>query len=341
MGETLRRSRQLPVLLFMEEKVKKSATAIAMLVFAAACGGVHAQAYPEKTVRIIVHNAAGTVVDTPPRGVAEALSKIMGQPFIIENRPGADGFIGTELCAKAAPDGHTLCSLSQATVTMNQFYHATMPYDPERDFAPITYMGTITSALVVHPSVKAASVRELVEIARAKPDSLQWATLGNTGAGTLYLEWLKKNASASFYQIPYKTNQNGFQAIIAGDAHAMIYPIGPVPAQAKAGKIKVLAVTTTRRWPAMPGVPTMGESGFDLHFNTWLGFFAPVRTPKEIIGRLNSEIMKIRSDEGFQAKFLTTQGILVEDVNTPEQFAAFIAADRRLVRSLVVVGAQK
>src|SRR5688572_20614395 len=122
----------------------------ALAIVGVLCTAAHAQGYPEKTVRIIVHNAPGTAVDVPPRGVAEALSKVMGQPFIIDNRPGADGFIGAEMCAKAVPDGHTLCSLSQSTVTMNQFYHAKMPYDPERDFVPVTYLGTITSALIVH-----------------------------------------------------------------------------------------------------------------------------------------------------------------------------------------------
>jgi tripartite-type tricarboxylate transporter receptor subunit TctC len=302
----------------------------------AASGVAGAQSYPEKTVRIIVHNAPGTAVDVPPRGVAEALSKVMGQPFIIDNRPGADGFIGAEMCARAVPDGHTLCSLSQSTVTMNQFYHAKMPYDPERDFVPVTYLGTITSALVVHPSVPASSLRELLELAKAKPDSLTWATLGSTGAGSLYQQWLKRHTGAAFYPIPYKTNQNGFQAVIAGETNAMIYPIGPVPAQVKAGKVKALAVSTTRRWQALPDVPTMREAGYDLNFNTWLGFFAPAKTPKDITARLNTEIMKIRSDEAYQAKFLTTQGILVEDINTPEQFAAFIAADRRLARSLIV-----
>jgi tripartite-type tricarboxylate transporter receptor subunit TctC len=317
---------------------------IVALALAALASLAAAQGYPSKTVRIIVPHPPGAPADVPPRGIAEALSRTLGQPFVIENRDGADGIIGAEACAKSAADGYTLCSTTSSIITLNGLLRTQLPYDGEHDFAPIACYGSLTGAIVAHPSVPANNLRELVELARAKPDSVTWATLGTTSAGPLYIAWFRNNAGASFFGVPYKSTQQGFQATISGQVNVVTFALGPVVPQVRAGKVKALAVSATRRSPQLPDVPTVRESGYDVNLSTWFGLFAPRGVPRDVSQRLNAEVVKLVSEPAFRAKFVASQGLDADELGAlgVDEFAAFIRSDRELVaRSLAAAGVQK
>lgn len=309
----------------------------ALLILLTVFAQVHAQGYPTKTVRIIVPHGAGGPADVPPRGIAQSLAQILGKPFVIENREGADGVIGAEVCAKAPPDGYTLCSTTSSVITLNPAIHSQLPYDPPRDFVPLVYFGASNNALLVHPSMAVNSAKELFELARAKPDSITWGGMAATGTGSVVLNWLKNSVGASFYQIPYKSTVQAMQATVAGNVQVMAYAVGPSAGLVKGGKLKALAMVGGRRSPLLPDVPTMKELGYDFEYSSWFGMFAPARTPQDIVRRLNSEMGKLLADPQFSAKFLGTQGIDVDDLTgrSSEEFAAFLKTDRENVAKIL------
>ncbi|MFM9970700.1 MAG: Bug family tripartite tricarboxylate transporter substrate binding protein [Burkholderiales bacterium] len=321
----------------MKHECQRAATT-AMCAFLFA-GVVLAQSYPTKTVRIIVPHPAGGPVDVPPRGAAPLLAQIFGQPFVIENRDGADGIIGAEACAKAAPDGHTLCTTASSVITTNPLVRSNLPYDPPRDFAPIIHMGALNSAFLVNPRVPANSLLELIDLARAKPGTLTFATLGATSVGPIFIGWAKAVEKAEFYQIPFKSTIQGLQAAVAGEVNIASYSAGATATLAKAGKIRPLAVIGANRSKFLPDVPTLKEAGVDLTFRAWVGMFAPVATPREIVRRLNAEIAKLYADPAFIEKFVASQGLEVDEITAraPELFAEMMRADREIVARMVAV----
>ncbi len=327
--------------------IKFTSLAGAFLLSLAACTPLaFSQAYPSKPVRVIVPLPPGSPAEIPPRGMSEALGRVLGQPFVVDNRPGADQIIAAEACAKAAPDGYTLCGLTHTPITLNALFHAKLPYDPEAGFVPIGYLGRFTSVLVVSAKLPVNSAREFLELAKSKPESISWATLGGTSMGPLYNGWLKQNTGTTYRQIPYKSTLEGFQAVMAGDVDAVVIAVGAAIAPSKAGRVKILAVTTANRWAAIPEVPTLRESGIDmpLSFNTWLGMFAPAGTPPEIIRRLNAEMVKIMDDPAFKAKFITATGLEADDFGkaSAAEFAAFIKSDREIIlRTAAAAGIRK
>ena len=308
---------------------------LAAIALAGASFCALAQGYPVKSVRILVTLPPGSPAEIPQRGMAEALGKSFGQPFVIENRPGADGFIAAEACARAPADGYTLCGLTQTHVVLNPHFHAKMPYDPERDFVPIGYLGTFTGALVVSAKLPANTMRELIELAKTKPESVSFATLGGTSMGSMYTAWLRHNTGAVFHPIPYKSTLEGLHAVIAGDVDAVVIAVGSVISPTRAGKVKALAVTTSTRWPALPDVPTLNEAGIGLpvSFNTWVGLFAPAGTPAEVVSRLNGAVAKVLADPAHRAKFVSSIGLeLIEPTpSTLAEVAAFIKRDREVI----------
>ena len=313
-------------------------TFLALSAVAAALATAHAQGYPSKPVKIIVpHPTGGGPVDGPARALADHLSKAFGQPFVVENRDGADGIIGTEALVKSAPDGYTLAVTSASVVTMNELTRTSLPYNSARDLAPVVYIGAIQSLLLVHPAVPAKSLRELIDMAKAKPNSLSWGTLGTTSNGPLFIGMFRKDYGASFYMIPYKSTIQAMQGTVAGDVDVVAYAAGGAANLVKAGKLRALAYTGERRLRDFPDVPTFEESGIKLGFRTWIGLFAPAGTPTEIITRLNAESVKALGDSGFVHKFLDVQGIETSDLSRggPEQFAQFIKADRQAYEEAV------
>lgn len=290
-----------------------------------------AQGYPAKPVKVIVpHPTGGGPVDGPARGMADFLSRALSQPFVVENRDGADGIIGTEALVKSAPDGYTTMITTASVVTMNELVRASLPYNSARDLAPVAYIGAMQSLLLVHPSVPAKSLREFIELGKAKPNAISWGTLGTTSNGPLLIGLFKKDYGALFYMIPYKSTIQALQGTVAGDVNAVAYAVGGATGMVKAGKLRALAYTGAKRHVNFPDVPTFAEERAKLDFLTWVGMFAPAATPRDIVRRLNGEAVKILSDSNFTQKFLDTQGIETSEVSrgTPEQFAQFIRADR-------------
>ena len=291
----------------------------------------HAQSYPAKPVKIIVpHPSGGGPVDLPARGLAEFFTRSMGQTFVVENRDGADGFIGAEALAKSPADGYTLGVTSASVITMNELTRFSLPYNASRDFAPVAYIGAIESLLLVNTAVPAKSLRELLDLARAKPNTVSWGTLGTTSNGPLLIGLFKQNHGVQFYMIPYKSNIQAVQGTVAGDVNVVAYAAGGAMPFIKAGKLRPVAYTGNARSADFPDVPTFSEQGIKLGFKTWIGMFAPAKVPVDIVRRLNAEAVKLLGDNAFTQKFLLSQGVDPGENSrgSPEEFAQFIKADR-------------
>jgi tripartite-type tricarboxylate transporter receptor subunit TctC len=293
--------------------------------------GAHAQSYPVKPVKIIVpHPSGGGPVDLPARGLAEAWTKALGQPFVVENRDGADGLIGAEALAKSSPDGYTLGVTSASVITMNELTRSSLPYNSARDFAPVAYIGAIESLMLVNTSVPAKTLKDLFELAKAKPGTITWGTLGTMSNGPLLIGLFRQNLGLQFYMIPYKSNIQAVQGAVAGDVNAVAYAAGGAMPFIKAGKLRPLAYTGATRYSELPDVPTFTELGVKLAFKTWIGTFAPAKTPTDIVRRVNAEAVKALTDTAFVKKFLESQGVDAGPIarSSPEEFARFIRDDR-------------
>jgi len=312
-------------------KILAGLAAVAFAFHGALAG---AQLYPSKPVRMVVPAAPGIMQDILSRGVAEALSKGFGQPVIVDNRVGADGIIGMEFCAKSAPDGYTLCNTMSGAIIWNPALRLKLPYDAVRDFVPVVQAGFFDSALVAYPGVAADSVKELVDLAKAKPGSVNWASFGVNSTGYMYMAWLKRTMGADFYHVPYKTQPQGLQALMSGESHVAVYGLSSVAALIKAGKLKAIGVTSPKRQDWLPDVPTFEELGIKLPLRTWFGYHFPAGTPRDIVLRMNTEVRKTLADTGFRDSILARQMITPSD-GTPEEFDAFIRAQRNEVAELV------
>jgi tripartite-type tricarboxylate transporter receptor subunit TctC len=300
----------------------------------AALGQANAQTWPAKPIRVIVAGPAGGPGDIPPRGIGQYLAPKLGQPFVIENRPGANGILGAEVCAKAAPDGYTLCSLNNGTVSVNPIAYPSLSYDPPRDFAPIINFGFTDSALIVNPSVPANSMRELLEMARKTPGSLAWSTIGTGSSAHLYVEWFRTQG-ISFLHVPYKGGDAVMNSVISGDTQVAISAVGRLLPQIKAGKLKPLAILGDRPSPFLPGVATFKDQGVDLWLRVWIGLFAPAGVSKQIVQQLNAEISKLLKDPQYVKQFLYTQGMVPDGGGSPEEFAQFLKDDRGMYERIV------
>ena len=319
------------------------AAMLAALAAAICTHAAWAQTWPAKTVRIIVPHPAGGPIDVPARGAAQELSKIMGEPFIIENRDGADGIIGAEACSKAT-DGHTLCVTASSVISINPLVREKLSYDPQRDFIPVIYMAALNSVFVVNPAVKASSMRELLDLGKSSPGKITFATFGNTSFGAIFVGWVKATRDVSFYAIPFKSTIQGLQAAVAGDVQVASYAAGAVAPLRSAGKIKALAVTGEKRSMFLPDVPTVREAGVDFDFSAWVGMFAPSGTPREIAARLNAEVAKLLVQPQFTAQFISRIGCEVDSHTgkSMEDFAAFLKSDlEQTARLIKIAGIQK
>ncbi|OFZ98708.1 MAG: hypothetical protein A3H35_08150 [Betaproteobacteria bacterium RIFCSPLOWO2_02_FULL_62_17] len=296
--------------------------------------GALAQGYPSKPVRMLVPAAPGIMQDILSRGLAEALAKGFGQAVIVDNRVGADGVIGMEACAKAAADGYTLCNTMSGAIIWNPALRLKLPYDAVRDFAPVVHAGFFDSALVVNPAVPAASVQELLELVKAKPGAVNWASFGVNSTGFMYMEWLKRSSGAQFYHVPYKTQPQGLQGLMSGESHVAVYGLSSVAPLIKAGKLRALGVTSAKRQDWLPDVPSFVDLGIKLPLRTWFGYHFPAGAPREIVLRMNAEIRKAMAEPGFRESILARQMITPND-GTPEEFDAYIRTQRVEVAGLI------
>jgi len=286
-----------------------------------------AQSYPSKPIRLVVPYPPGGPLDIMARAIGQKLTEAWHQPVVVDNRAGAGGNIGADLVAKSPADGYTLLMGAVATHAINPTLYAKIPYDPVKDFAPVALVAQVPNILVVNPAVPAKSVKELVELARAKPGYLNFGS-GSTGStGHLAGELFKTMAGVQMVHIPYKGGAPAMADLLAGQVQLMFDNLANALPNVRAGRLRALAVTTLARSPAMPDLPTMAESGlpgFDL--TTWFGLMVPAGTPPEIVVKLNAEIVRALNAKDMRER-LEKMGAEPPANNTPEHFAAFIRAE--------------
>jgi tripartite-type tricarboxylate transporter receptor subunit TctC len=293
-----------------------------------ACTGLAtaAELYPNKPVRMIVAVPPGGPADTLARLVGPRLAEALGQTVVIDNRPGANGIIAYEMASRAAPDGYTFV-LVAAGVAINPSLYRNVPYDPVKDFAAITHGVSVPNILVVHPSVAAKSVRDLVALAKTAQGGLTFASAGNGTSGHLALELFRLSAGVPLVHVPYKGGGPALAELVAGQVQALFSIALAATPQIKAGKVRALAITSAERSPVAPGLPTVAESGFPgFEVIGWFGWLAPARTPRDVVGRLNHEIVQVLKRSEVRDRLLGMSTVAVG--NTPQQFAGFIRSER-------------
>jgi tripartite-type tricarboxylate transporter receptor subunit TctC len=289
--------------------------------------GARAQAaagYPNRPVKMVVASAAGGILDTVGRLVATRIGESMGQNVVVENRAGAGGILGTEVVARAAPDGYTLCKVATSHA-INPGLYPKMPYDTLKDFAAVSQTVNLKNVLVAHPSVGVNNVRELIALAKAKPRTITFASAGNGQSNHLSGEIFRTMAGVEMVHVPYKGSAPGLTDTVAGNTSIMFVDILSALPHIKSGRLKALGVTGDIRSPALPDVPTIADSLPGFNGNTWLGLVAPAGTPRDIVAKLSAETHKALNAPDVKERLLA-QG--VEPVgSTPEQFTAHIESE--------------
>ena len=307
-------------------KIQQSVGPIAALVLLALVSTADAQSWPAKPIRIISPYPPAGANDLLARIIAPKLSEQLGQPVVVENRAGATGNIGAELVAKAPADGDTLLMGQAGNLTINISLMAKIPFDPVRDFSPVTMVASTPNVLVVHPSLPVRTVKDLIALAKAKPGQINYATSGIGSPGHLAAELLNKSAGIRLVHIPYKGAAPALLDVVAGNAH--LYFTSAVSAQPfiPSGRLRMVAVASAKRSPSLPEVPTVAEAGFpEFDVSSWWGVVAPASTPREVVMRLQTEIHRVIALPEIRAK-LAEQGLDIA-TNTPEQFAAYIKSE--------------
>ena len=307
---------------------------VACLIAFAFAAGAQAQAWPSKPLHIILSTAPGATSDTVSRGVAEVLAKQLGQPAYVDNRVGGNGIVGMEACARAAPDGYTLCATTSNVVVWNMVQRTNLPYDSLRDFAPVMQAGFFDSALVVNASRPYGSVTELVDYAKAHPDRVNWGHFGVNSTGFMYLEYLKKSRGAAFYAVPYKSQPQNLLALVSGETDVTLTSLNNSGPYIRSGKLKALAVTSSRRIGWMPGVPTFEEEGIKLPLRTWEGYHYQAAVPRELVERMNAELHKAYETPSFRTNVVDRVG-LEPTPGTPAEFDHYIREQLKAVTELV------
>lgn len=306
----------------MEIRTRSCAGTLAALAFAASCGAVSAQGYPTGPVRIIVPFPAGGGVDTTARLIGQRLADALGRPFVIDNRPGANGMIGSELAAKSPKDGHTLMVNGANFVTTPSLY-SKVTYDPVRDFDAVSLISLAPNVLVVHPSLPAKSVRELIALARARPGQVNFAGSGSGSTPHLAAELFNTLANVKMVHVPYRGTGPAVVGLMSGEVSVMFMPTTNAVPLVKAAKLRGLAVTSSARVAALPELPTVSESGLKGYVSSqWYGMLAPAGTPADVLGLLASHVAKIM--QGADMKKRMADGGSVAVGSTREDFAAHI-----------------
>jgi tripartite-type tricarboxylate transporter receptor subunit TctC len=295
----------------------------AQLIFIAPL--THAQTYPAKAVRMIVAYPPGGGTDIVGRLMAQKMTETMGQTFIVENRGGATGNIGTEAAARATPDGYTILMGNVAPNAINVSLFAKMPYDPVTDFEPVSLVAVTPNILVVHPALPVKTTKDLIALAKARPGTLNYPSAGIGSSSHLAGELLAILAHIDIVHVPYKGGGPALIDLLSGQMQIMFATMPAAMPHVKSGKVRPVAVTTIKRSQAMPELPTIGETVKDYEASTWYGLLVPARTPKNIVTTLHGQIVKILSAREMKDK-LIAQGF--EPVGgTPEEFGAYIKSE--------------
>ncbi len=281
---------------------------------------VHAQDYPNRPIRFIVPQSAGGSTDKVARVVAQELSEVLGQTVVVDNRPGSGSLNGTELAARATPDGHTLLVVA-ASLSISPAVRKKLPFDVIRDFAPITQLVDLQHLLVVHPTVAANSVKDVIALAKAKPGELNYASSGIATSTHMAAELFRYMTKTNMTHVPYKGGGPGITAMLAGQCHLYFATISTALPHVRAGKLRGLGVTGSKRSVAAPDLPTIAEAGVPGYVHSsWIGMAAPAKTPQPILARLHAESVKIVQSPAIKKLFLRDG--LESLGNTPQEFAA-------------------
>ncbi|MGH6628010.1 MAG: Bug family tripartite tricarboxylate transporter substrate binding protein [Burkholderiaceae bacterium] len=305
----------------LSRRIGLAALTLALL----AATGVQAQDYPTKPIRLVAPFPAGSGPDANAREVAVELGKILGQPVIVDNRPGASSIIGTDVAAKAAPDGYTLVVGTTTSMSVLPHLYSKLPFNAERDFAPISLLGVLNTGLIAHPGTPFKTARELIAQAKAQPESVTVATQGIGSYSHLSGEWFAANAGARLRFVPYNTS-SPYGDLVAGQVNVMFDGLPAAVGNIRGGKLRLLAITGKTRHQAFPDVPTFAEAGLpDYAPLAWQGLLAPAGTPKPILDKLSAAMQKAVQNPQLAEKWRQYGGEL--KATTPAEFAAFIKAD--------------
>jgi tripartite-type tricarboxylate transporter receptor subunit TctC len=309
------------------------------LVAALTCFAAHAQSgsaahdaarqgtWPTKPVRIVVAYPPGGGIDVLARQLADKLSPQWGQPVVVENKPGANTIVATESVAKSAADGHTLLMTTDATFSINPHLYAKLPYDAQRDFAPVTMLVLLQQLLVANPSLPANSLADLINLAKAKPGTINYASYGSGSQPHLSGEMLKYKAGIDLVHVPYKGISLAVPAVMAGEVQLTFAGIASSMAPLKAGRIKPLAIGGAHRSPLLPSVPTFAELGYpEVETHAWFGLFLPAGSPSSAVQRIFSSTKAIVEEPDFRQKQLIDKGYDVVG-SSPDEFVAFLKKD--------------
>jgi len=293
---------------------------------AAAAPAAVAQTYPTKPIKLVAPSTPGDAPDVIARLVADKLSIVLGQQVVVENRPGAGGIVGSEAVARAAPDGYTLIMGNAGSHGINAAVYANLPYDIQRDFAPVSQVAVAPNVMVINPSLPAKTVAEFVAYAKSQPGKLSYASGGNGSSAHMSMELFKSMAGVDIQHIPYKGSSPALTDLVAGQVAVFIGNMPPTVPLVKAGKLRALAVTTKTHSALMPELPTIAESGLPGYETVaWFGVLAPAGTPPEIVNRLSLEIGKIARSPEMREKLLAMGAEPVG--GSPAEFRAVIDRD--------------
>ena len=282
------------------------------------------EAFPTKSVRVVVPTSPGGVTDTTARALAQRLTEVWGQQVFVENRAGANQMPALEFVTKAPPDGHTLMVVSDGPFVMFPHLHSKLPYDPVNGFTPISALVGIHQALIVHPSLGVNTVRELIALGKAKPGQLNYAAFGIGSSGHLNMEQFQSMAGVKFVVVQYKGATPGLTDVIGGHVPMMIISVGSALPAYRAGQVRMLGIGSSKRLAELPDIPTIAESGLSgFESRSWFALYGPPGMPRPIVGKINDAVRKIFEEPAFREKFLTPY-LFESLVSTPEQFAQFL-----------------
>lgn len=306
---------------------RRALPALAATLALAAASGAWAQAWPSKSIRLIVPLAAGSTADIISRTVGAELTKALGQPIVVENKTGAGGTIAMAEVARSQPDGYTISFASQGTLVFNQALYANPGYDSVKDFQPIAFVGGVSNVMILNPSNPATKPAEIVAAAKAKPGTLTFSSGGSGTSHHLSGVLFGRMTGTDLVHVPYKGAPQGIVAVMSGEVTMGFFNTPTVISQIKDGRLKPVAVTSLSRSPLLPQVPTLDELGVKgYEVNTWFGFVARAGTPADVVQRLNAEIQKVLADPAIKEK-LAAQGFEIAPPMTPAQFSKVIADD--------------
>lgn len=298
-----------------------------------------AQDFPNKPIRVILSVPAGATPDVTARLVTPGLANALGQPLVVDNRPGAGGLIGAEIASKATPDGYTIFISSPGALTILPHLRK-VPYDTLRDFTPVGQISVGPFVLIVHPSLSAQSVKELIALAKAQPGKLNCASAGNGVANHLALELFKQMAGVDITHVPYKGAPQAVTDVVAGHMDMVFNSIAPVLPHIRAGRVRVLGIASAKRSAQLPDVPTISEAGVPgFEAENWFGMFAPAKTPKRVVDRLSGALVKVVRSPEIRRQFAALGADAVG--SDPEVFAAFVRRDmEKYARVVRISGAR-